>query len=583
MLAAQSYRGMDSIDARVNGCIGMGYRALWTLPEEVDEAQPLELPEAGLMLVWHGRIDNRADLCSRLGINSREAYSWSDARLFLRLYADRGRRALGLIVGAFAAAIYDRSARSLTLVRDPLGHREVNFHVAHDVLVAATQESGVLAHPRVHRRINPLRLAGYFAFTGPYSGETFFDGVYKLLPGHVLTVAPQGTSTERYWTPDVSGRVRCRDHREYVEQFRELLEQAVSCRTRAVGPVGVMTSGGLDSGPVAALAARGREPVYSLSWVFERFKECDERVYLEPLWRQSGLEPVPVNCDEAGPYSDFENWPVHPDTPDQDPYRRFVDRTYAAARDRNVRVLLNGGGGDALYLGGDHWFWELVCSGSPGQALDRARWFVGKDGIYRFFRNILFRSLIPHQWIRRLRPSGTPAWLTEEAAGLLRHRVPWPPECLGAYRPAQCRNLMSQRIYDFINAESYWANQHGIEMRYPFLDRRLIEFMLDLPDHVLNYKGTSRSILRNSVGDLLPDAQLNRPDKTHFSPLYHHGASQAAESIRRCLDDPAAIWSRYVRKEWVMDNGAATQTERDTLIWVCVSAELWRVKQNAAL
>jgi len=583
MLEAQSSRGGDALHRRINGGIGMGYRALWTVPEEVDERQPLVLPEAGLMVTWHGRIDNRRELLQGLGVAAPEMASWSDARLLLHLYAEQGQRAFRAIVGSFAAAVYHRPTRTLTLARDPLGHREINFHLSDKLLLAATQESGVLAHPRLSRRLNPLRLAGFFAFTGPYRGETFFQDVYKLLPGHMLTVSPTTTRDEQYWAPDILGRVRYRDPREYNEHFRELLEQAVACRRRSVGPLGVMTSGGLDSGPIAALAARqtgGGMPVYSLSWVFDRFKECDERAYLEPLWRQCGLEPVPFNCDDAAPYSDLENWPVHPDTPDQDPYRRFLDNAYKAARERNVRVLLNGGGGDALYLGGDRWCWELIAAGQARQALEGAAWFIREKGAYPFVRNILLRSLVPHTLLRRLRPYKTPAWLTDQTAMLLRQERRWPQAYLHTARPVQSLNILSLRIYDFLNAENHWCNQYDVEVRYPLLDRRIVEFMLKVPDHVLNFKGTTRAILRPAVADLLPEAHLYRQDKTVLSPVLRHGAGLAASQIRRCLDDSAAIWTRYIEKDWIKGEKAATQALRETLIWCCVAAELWRVEQN---
>ena len=585
MLEAQASLGPDAVDARVEGVVGMGYRALWTTAEERSATQPLSLPGLPFMVAWSGRIDNREELCRRLRASPHDARAWSDAELFLRLYADEGTRVFTSMVGAFALALYDRMSRTVLLARDPIGHRDLTFHLSQKTLIAATAESGVLAHPSVDKRLDPVQLAVIMGYTGMSRDETFFDGVHKLLPGHYMEVSAKRTNIFRYWAPDTARRIYYRDSREYAEHYRELLDNAVSCRMRSEGPIGVMTSGGLDSGPVAAIAALKSpgKPVYSLSWVFQRYPQCDERQYLRPLWDKYRLTPVEIDCDDAEPFHDFEHWPVHPDTPDQDPYRRFLDNTYAAARDNGVRVILNGGGGDNLYLSGDRWFWELLRAGDFRRAWSGMRWHTAQSGYRKFARNILLRSAIPYRVLKKLRPNQLPEWLTADASDLLKDRCRWPPEYTRARRPAQCLNALSLRASDFSNAESYWSGQYRVEVRYPLRDRRIIEYMLQVPDHQLRFNQTMRPILRAAVADLLPEPQLNRLDKANFSPLFQHGAQAAAALIARYLDDPENLWSRFLRKDWVTGNAAPTQDVADALKWIAVSVELWRVSEGLSL
>lgn len=582
MLEAQAPLGSDAVETRVEGAVGIGHRALWTTPEETDTSQPLCLPGLPFLLAWTGRIDNRRELLRHLGAHGQEAQAWSDAELFLRLYSREQHRALGYLVGAFALALYDRTSRTMLLARDPIGHRDLNFHLDDRTLIAATAESGVLAHPAVDKRLDPSHLAMFMGYTGMGHGETFFQGVRKLLPGHYMVVGHKRAESFRYWLPDTSKRIHYRDPREYAERYRELLEEAVSCRMRSNQPVGVMASGGLDSGPIAAMAAlqSSGKPVYSLSWVFQRYPQCDERKYLRPLWDRYDLAPVEINCDDAEPFHDLEHWPVHPDTPDQDPYRRFLDNTYTAARENGVRVVLNGGGGDNLYLGGDRWFWELLRAGDLRRAWSGGSWYAARSGYWKFARNILLRSTVPYRVIKTIRPNHMPEWLTEYAVGLIKDRSRWPPEHVAARRPAQCLETLSLRISDFMNAENYWSNQHGVEVRYPLRDRRVIEYMLQVPDHQLQFKDTTRSILRAAVADLLPDAQLNRNDKASFAPLFQHGARTQAPLITRYLENPANLWSHFLRREWVTGSRAPTQNIADALKWTAVSVELWRVSEG---
>jgi len=586
MLAAQAYRGSDGTYTCVDDCVGLGLRAMRTLPEDAGIRYPLSIPGAPFQLLWHGRIDNREELLRALTQPPADAAACSDAELFLCSYAERGTDTLRRIVGAFALVLHDSRRHTVLLARDAMGHRDLNYHLRRDVLVAATQESGVLAHPGVGRQLNPQRLAGHLGITGTHDGATFYTDITKLLPGHYMVVGLDSVVIERYWQPDTTRRIHYRDDREYAEHFRELLELAVTCRNRAADPIGVMTSGGLDSGPIAAIAgshADGRRPVYSLSWTFEHYPECDEREYLRPLWNKYALQPLEINCDNEAPYSDLRHWPVHPDNPDQDPYRRFLDKTYDTAAASGVRVILNGGAGDNLYLSGDFWFWALLRSGRLARALEGARWYIGEAGLRRFARTILVRSLVPAAVISKLRPRRFPQWMTDEAVALVRDQEPWPPERRRALRPAQCALLLSLRTADFLTAEDYWCGMHGVEVRYPMRDRRLVEFMLQVPDHQLRFKDLNRPILRNAVSDLLPEAQRNRTDKTVFSPLFRRGAAEHHETIRRLLEDPDALWPRFLRRDWLLGDDAPTQVVAETLKWTALSVELWRTDQQLQL
>lgn len=586
MLDAQHHRGSDRNDVFTDRAVGLGYRSLWTIPEETDEKQPVTVPGLPLSLLWHGRIDNRGDLLAQLGVRSAEADCWSDAQLFLRLYAEKGTRLLSNIVGSFALAVYDRHDHALLLARDPIGHRDLNFHLSDRLLLAASEESGVLSHPRVSPEVNAGKLADLFAFNGFHTGETFFTHVVKLLPGHFMTVDTRRSATTRYWAPDAARRIYYRDEREYADHYRELLEQAVACRTRSSRGIGVMTSGGLDSGPIAALAAGrsgGAKPVYSLSWVFDRYTECDERQYLSPLRQRFALEPVDINCDTAQPFSDLAHWPVHPDTPDQDPYRRFLDNTYAAARSHGVRVLLNGTAGDNLYAGGERWFWELLRARRIAALLTGTRWYVNNQGLRKFVRRVLVRSALPFGVVRRLRPRPVHEWVTEDAIALMHRGERWPPEYRHARRPGQLLSLLSLRATDFINAESYWSNRWDVEVRHPLRDQRIIEFMLQIPDHQLGFMDTTRPVLRAAVADLLPQPQLHRSDKTSFAPLFRDGAVAEAESIHGYLTAPSRTWTRFVQENWVTGDDAPTQEVADTLKWTALSVELWRVANSLSL
>lgn len=578
MLDAQRNRGSDTVDIHVRGSVGMGHRALWMTPEDRDRQQPLSLPGVPFTIVWDGRIDNREELFTRLNDGFGDT-DCPDAELVLRLFAQDGERALPGIIGAFAFAVHDHRHHTVFLARDPIGHRGVSYYLSNSLLVAASEERGVLSHPDIPARINQQQLAVFCAYMDLHRGGTFFEDVYRLLPGHYMTVKPSTTATTRFWSADNHTRIDYRDNREYAEHFRELLELAVGCRTRSPGPLGVMTSGGLDSGPIAAIAARhcAGKPVHLLTWTFRDFPLCNEHDYVRELAERLGAGLTDVDCDACAPFSDLAQWPVHPDTPDQDPYRRFLDQTYDAARGLGARVVLNGTAGDNLYSAGRGWFWQLLARGELSCALATASWYIRHQSLRTFIRRIMIGSVVPAAVLQRRRSLTPPGWLTGDAAALLpAPHVPWPEEHRHAIRPGQYLSCLSLQTSDFLPAEAHWSGRHNVEVRYPLRDRRIIEFMLRVPDDQLQDKDVTRPVLRRGVSDLLPERQLNRRDKTDFTPVYRSGAEAAGRQIHDLLHAPSAIWPRFIRKEWLSDAGKSGQSVRDALMWTAISIELWR-------
>lgn len=577
MLNAQGNRGSDAVDIHVHGSLGMGHRALWTTPEDRDRHQPLSIPGLPFTLVWDGRIDNRADLFARLNDDFDDT-SCPDAELALRLLAQDGQRALPEIIGAYAFAVHDQRDNSVLLARDPVGHRSLSYCLSGSLLVAASEECGVLSHPEVPARINRQQLAVFCAYMDLNRGATYFEDVHRLLPGHHMRVTTSSAATTRFWSAGNHSRIDYRDNREYAEHFRELLELAVGCRTRGFGPLAVMTSGGLDSGPIAAIAdrCRGGRPLHLLTWTFSDFPQCNEHHYVRELAGRLGAPLTNVDCDACAPFSDLPHWPVHPDTPDQDPYRRFLDRTYDTAGDLGARVVLNGTAGDNLYSAGHGWFWQLIARGELSTALAAAAWYARQESFPAFVRRALIGSLLPAAVQRRRRPLTPPAWLTEEAVELLPSPYdPWPGEHRHAIRPAQHRSCLSLQTSDFLPTEAHWSGRRNVEVRYPLRDRRIIEFMLRVPDDQLQLNDVTRPILRRAISDLLPESQLERRDKTDFAPVYRSGANAAGRRIDELLHRASAIWPVFIRENWLNDAGKSGQSTRDALLWTAVSIELW--------
>jgi asparagine synthase (glutamine-hydrolysing) len=579
MLAAMAHRGPDGQSATDIGSVALGTGHFWTTPEELGEHQPLADNESGFYLVWDGRIDNRAELYRQLGSYRLPSFSeLSDARLFLAYYARFREKRLAQIVGEFVFAVYDLRRREVIVGRDVIGVRCVFYLLEEKRLVVASEECGVLAHPDVELRPCESALVSLFGDVPPGDGTTIYKDVYQLLPGHLLKVGARSSTMVQYATIDPNLRIRYRTDRDYAEHFRHLLEESVTCRLRCVGRPASSLSGGLDSAPITALAAhqlqRGgsqKEPLAAISWVFDEHSECDERRFFAPLYDMYRIQPLHVNCDDAWPLSDFATWPVHVSSPFQDAYRQFHERSYRIAHAHGIRVVLSGMLGDLLYLGYERWFLDLLADGKFKEAAGETKWYVRKYGWRPFIKRQLARPIVPQRLLSRRQPAC--CWLTDRAREMLAGGASYPANRNRACRPRQFGIVLDLQTAQDTYIESYFAARHGIECRYPFRDRRLVEFLLAVPTSQLYRRGVNRPIMRHALAGLLPEEILRRDGKTSFQSVFDRGLFDREKNVvQSLLDAPGSLWQYYVNADWLRK----TRTdEKSVVMWNCVSFELW--------
>ncbi len=578
MLSVMDYLGPDGMHVEAKGPVALGHLQFCTMPEDIGERQPLSLPEASLTFMWDGRLDNRLDVYQQLPGRLPRLEDLSDAQLVLHAYACWGSACVRRLLGPFALAVYDHSQREVVLACDPMGGRNIFYWLSEHTLVVASEPGGVLAHPDVNIEPDHGPMVMFFAHTEQTDAATLFRGVKTLLPAQTMRVGLDYVATESFWPFDPKVRLHYRKDEEYAEHFLELLTNSVECRLRATGEPAVALSGGLDSAPIAALAARclstqGRR-LTAASWVFDQFAACDEREYLEQMYRVHNLEPLQVNCDAAWPLSDFDTWPIHPCAPFQNPYRRFHEHLYRDLEQQGVRVLLSGLMGDHLYTGTERWLGDLLAERRIGSAMGDGIGYIIAHGWRAFVTQGLLRGLLPHRIYRTLRPRPVPEWLTPFARSHLNGSDPWPQESEQARRPHQYLRAL-ELVTGLGYIERYFARRYRIELRYPFRDQRLVEFMLKIPTHQLYSRGIKRPIVRSAMRGIVPAAILARQTKTSFQSLYTFGlCEKELTRISQWLDDPDNLWCRYVDRDWLLANRDCERMS-GYVGWLCISLEMW--------
>lgn len=258
MDAAMAYWGPDGGGLHVDGQIGLGSRLLRITPEDQFEQQPLV--DGNLALIAHVRLDNRAELCSRLGLVER--LELTDSALILAAYRRDGDGCVEHLLGDWVFALWDKAKQRLLIARDACGNTGLYWWEKAGTLVFSNGMKGVLAHPEVPHQPNPRAVAGLLTvFTDPeIEDATVYAGIRRLPPGHRLVADARGIKLERWWQPENLSLLELPTLEDYYAAFLEIYDDAVAKRLRVHGgTVAATLSAGLDSGSVVALAARHLE------------------------------------------------------------------------------------------------------------------------------------------------------------------------------------------------------------------------------------------------------------------------------------------------------------------------------------
>ena len=445
--------------------------------------------------------------------------------------------------GMFAAAVWDgRPGRSrLTLVRDRLGKKPLYYWSGPGTFVFGSEIKAVLAHPAVPRRLAAEAIPAYLAFGYVPTPRTFFEGVRSLPPGHVLTVSPGAEPVvEQYWKPPVAGLdgVSTVDlsFDEAAAEVRQLLTRAVERRLVADVPIGAFLSGGVDSSAlVGVMAGLVGTPVSTFTIGFE-VGGYDERPFARQVAERFGTDHTEfVVRPDATELLERVLW--HHDQPFGD---SSALPTYLLAEltRKEVTVALSGDGADEVFAGYERFPAALargrldrvpavvrramgaVAGRMPPDAFrGRARSvqrLVGRPDLDALRAYLEWVGFVPDEWRGRLAGpvAGRGGWWWDDYVEV------WQSSA-GAAPLARLLdlNLRTYLLDDLLPKVDRMSMAHALEVRSPFLDVDLVEFVARLP-LAMKLRGFDRKrVLKAAVADLLPGALLNRRKRGFGVPV----------------------------------------------------------------
>jgi len=519
MARALARRGADAEGGWMAGPVALVHHLLATSRASLAVTHPVVDTLGECRLVWDGRLDNREELGA--------GHDESDETIVLRAYTRWGADCPVHLLGDFAFALWDGRRRRLLCARDRVGIKP--FHYAwHDGTFRFASDVTPLVADLPSREPDDGMVVAWLLreFRPGDEDRTFLRHVRRLPPGHLLVVDERGLRRQRYWTldappaPDLSAD-------ECGERFAALLRAAVAGRLRTDWPVGALLSGGLDSSAIVCTAQRwygergeGSPPLETFT-MFSEHRDGDEREHAQVVAAAAGLKLHAVPRVPSSPTIGLDQHVDDGESPIAAPEHATGAACLAVVRDAGCRVLLSGEGGDQL-LDEHGVFADLLRAGRPGDFVRAVRGFGARYGASaRELAADAAMMLVPG-WAKylgkRLVRGVPPPWInrdTARAAGL-RERVREPRGRTSLPSHAQrhtCESLTSPYYGLKLEVEERVAAHGGLEMRYPFLDSRLIEFVVALPWQRRAPAGERKALLRAAMSAVVPDRVLARRGK----------------------------------------------------------------------
>ena len=554
-------------ESRREATLALGFRRLSILDLSVLGHQPMSTPDRRFWLVYNGEIYNYTELANELSSLGYHFTSQSDSEVILAAYATWGAACLPRLNGMFAFAIYDATKGELFLARDRFGIKPLYYWFSPgSALFFASEIKQFTAAPGWRATLNVERAEQFLATGLTDDGdETLFAGVYHLLPGHCATLAIN------HVRPDDSGRL---DAHQWYElkpapfsgsfddasaEYRRLLSDAVRLQLRADVAVGSCLSGGIDSSSIVCLinrqlkgqGAAGNQKTFSA--------RADEAAFDESPWIAEVVKATGVDARFVTPSAEQLQLAAgklawHQDEPIASTSFFAEWSVYRLVSETGVTVMLDGQGADEALAGYHSFFAPYLAS------LVRGRRF---GDAWREMR--AFKRRHGYGEARALRGVARVLALTSD------------PQ-FASVSALSYAQLTHSNLQMMLRCADRSSMAHSVESRVPFLDHRVVECALGLPDEFKIGGGVTKRVLRAAMSGVLPDRVRDRVDKVGFEtpePLWMAGAQR--QWFRSELQQAVEISNRFVPASTLIRFDSMTTGTRpfDREPWRAISFGQW--------
>ena len=583
------HRGPDAEGFFIEDGIALGHRRLSIIDLSSGANQPLFDHSNRYAIVFNGEIYNYQDVKSELD------YNWScnsDTEVILAAYIKWGKACLEKLNGMFAFAIWDKAEQELFIARDRLGVKPLYYSFVNGVFVFASEIRSILASKILEAKIDENNLSEYLRFLSIATPKTLIKDLFQLCPGHYLILKHNGFSIQRYWSlldkpvPNLSNR------QGVLKACKSNFVDAVKSRMVADVKVGAFLSGGIDSSAVVAvMAGLSKDPIDTFSIVFNE-KQYDESEYSQFVANKYKTNHQAFLMKPADLIPNLDPFFKSMDNPTVDGINTYMISQLVAKT--GIKVVLTGIGGDELfagYVGFERWqsfqkfSWvfkvpifkpllSVINTVKKSRAsLKLSDMFDSSSAdlsaFYANSRSVYFGNELNYLLDKPILKNDS--WLD------LNQTKDFP--VLSQYSIAELSHYtLDVLMKDTDQMSMAWA----LEVREPFFDYKLIEFVLNIDDKNKFIKGSPKHLFVEAMGDLLPPEIVNRTKKGFTFPWnfwlrneLKPYCEEALDSLsKRQLFKPEGI--QYLWNSFLNNKQALTWLH----IWGLVVLEKWMTENN---
>lgn len=564
MSKAIKHRGPDGEGVYLNSgkTAGLGHRRLAFLDLSEAGKQPMCNEDGNLWISYNGEVYNYIELRKELEQCGYRFKSKTDTEVILYGYEEWGDKVLQKLSGMFAFAIWDERKQELFLARDRFGIKPVYYSHQHNNFLFASEIKAIKANPTINTSLNFSALADFFVYRYVPSPKTIWNEIQKLPPAHFLLLKANGSvQITKYW--QVPFRNEVISEKDAVEKFDEMLLRSVKTHARSDVPVGSLLSGGYDSTAIVYYLNRFNYTPDTFSIGFSDWAESEHQFAETVAAQYATLHHSLVLHSQSLDTLAHLAWVYDEPIGDISTIPSFLVYQEAA---KHVKAVMGGDGADEM-LGGYQWQKEFHLHQITFP--EKLKWLFSRNNNpqpVRYYANAMAMGRFDTAELQKLLHPDLHTHLPQNPDWFYKQHYNKNLPALKGIQQMDINCFMGELLMCKVDRASM-AN--SLEVRVPFLDHQLVEFVAGLHTSVFFRKNTTKHLLYQNIKKHLPSQILNRkkqgfvgPDKYYMDMLWYenllHESKLAtdkiisADYVQHLLNtkDHWRLWKVAVMEAW---------------------------------
>jgi asparagine synthase (glutamine-hydrolysing) len=593
-LENQSYRGPDDSGSWTDEYAGLAHSRLAIIDLASSGHQPMTSGKGNLQIVFNGEIFNYKELKEELIAEGLIFHSNSDTEVILHGFSFWGTAVFEKLNGMFAIAIYDPILKELVLARDRFGIKPLYYYIDDDYCFFASELGALLSFP-ISRKLNHNALYDYFQFSYIPGNESMIEGVQQLEQGNWMKISRTKVEKKTYYTipldqSDIG-------YSEALNEIRRLLKESVHSRLISDVPVASFLSSGIDSSIITMIASKMDTGIHAYSASFSEYPYFNESIMAREWARNLAIDHSTINLREADLIEAVEEMLNAFSEPFADS-SAIAYYSLSKKTSKEVKVVLSGDGADELF---------------GGYRKHKAEYLLREKPLLRKFASS-FSFLLNEKggsrnsnlgnYKRQFAKFAEAANMSEnerylfwasfqtsnEVNDLLNvkkrdhHRAEMNIHSMNDFLREDMRYVLPG---DMLYKADRSSMHHGLEVRLPFLDHHLVDFVFSLPSEWKLKNGERKSLLKESYKNQLPNELLHRKKRGFEVPLYHWLKGPLKEKVDRELNE------EIIREQGILNYSAVNKIilrsrshepgDSPALVWAILVFQSWLKKYNPVI